>query len=65
MALDTDDLEPRPVPAAKAPPKDLGVLSVAELNSYIAGLEAEIERARAAIAAKQAHRSAAESLFKR
>ncbi len=65
MALDTDDLEPRPVPAAKAPPKDLGVLSVAELNDYIAGLEAEIERARAAIAAKQAHRSAAESLFKR
>lgn len=65
MALDTDDLEPRPVPAAKALPKDLGVMSVDELNTYIAGLEAEIERARAAIAGKQAHRSAAEAFFKR
>lgn len=65
MALDTDDLEPRPVPAAKAPPKDLGVMSVEELKTYIAGLEAEIERARAAIAGKEAHRSAAEALFKR
>lgn len=65
MALDTDDLEPRPVPAAKTPPKDLGVMSVEELKTYIAGLEAEIERARAAIAGKEAHRSAAEALFKR
>lgn len=65
MTRDIDDLEPRPVPTAKAPPKDLGVMSVEELETYIAGLEAEIDRARAAIAGKQAHRSAAEAFFKR
>lgn len=62
MALDTDDLEPA---KKKAPVKDLASLSVAELQNYIATLEAEIERARATIEAKQAHRNAADSLFKR
>jgi len=46
-------------------PRDLTPLSVDELQRCIAGLEAEITRARAAIAAKQDHRSGAESLFKR
>ena len=60
--MNLDDLEPR---KAKPAPKDLGVMSVAELNEYIAGLEAEIARARAAIDAKQSHKNAAEALFKR
>ena len=59
-----DDDEPAPKPAAVLP-RDLTPLSVDELQRHIAGLEAEIVRARAAIAAKQDHRSGAESLFKR
>ena len=58
-----DDEDP-PVKKAAAP-KDLTPLSVDELQHYIAGLEVEIARARAAISAKQSHRSGAESLFKR
>ncbi len=61
MAEDDDDL-PR---NRKVPPKDLGPLSVGELESYIAGLQAEIARAREAIDAKRSHRGGAESLFKR
>ncbi|WP_029008947.1 DUF1192 domain-containing protein [Azospirillum halopraeferens] len=60
--MNLDDLEPRKV---KPAPRDLGILSVAELNDYIAELEAEIARARAAIDAKQSHKNAAEALFKR
>ena len=47
------------------PPKDLSSLSVVDLGDYIVALEAEIVRARAAIAAKQGHRAGADSLFKR
>ena len=61
MAIDDEDL-PLKRPAA---PKDLTPLSVDELRHYIAGLEAEIARAQAAISAKQNHRSGAEGLFKR
>lgn len=57
-----DDLEPR---KQKPAPKDLTTLSVAELNDYIAELEAEIARARGFIDAKQAHKNAAEAFFKR
>ena len=60
--MDLEDFEPRKVPPK---PKDLTPLSVAELTEYIARLEAEIGRARAVIAAKQAHRSGADSLFKK
>ncbi|MGQ9369665.1 DUF1192 domain-containing protein [Azospirillum sp. ST 5-10] len=60
--MNPDDLEPR---KQKPAPKDLTVLSVAELNDYIAELEGEIARARAAIDAKQSHKNAAEALFKR
>ena len=60
--MEAEDLEPR---KAKPAPKDLTVLSVAELEDYIAELEAEIERARSAIAAKQGQRSVADALFKR
>ena len=61
MAQEDDDLPKH----RKVPPKDLAPLSVAELNDYIAGLEAEIARARGAIAAKQSHRAGIEGLFKR
>ena len=64
MAIDErfEDLEPR---KAKPAPKDLTVMGVAEIETYIATLEAEITRARAAIAAKQAQKSAAEAFFKK
>lgn len=60
--MEWDDLEPR---KAKPKPKDLQPLSIAELNDYIAELEAEIVRARGMIAAKQKDRSGAEGLFKK
>lgn len=59
--MDTDDLEPAARPAGKP---DLELMSIGELNDYIAGLEAEIARARAAIDAKQDYRSGAEAFFK-
>jgi uncharacterized small protein (DUF1192 family) len=59
--MDADDLEPRK-PVVK--PKDLDLLGVKELEDYIAGLEAEIARARAVIDKKQSHKGAAEGLFK-
>lgn len=59
--MDPEDLEPR---KKKVEPRNLDVLSIGELNEYIAELEAEIDRVRAKIAAKQAHRAGAASLFK-
>ena len=59
--MDTDDLEPRK-PAVK--PMDLDGLSIAEFNDYIATLQGEIARAKAKIAAKEAHRAGAAALFK-
>lgn len=59
--MEWDDLEPR---KAKPKPRDLQPLSVAELNDYIADLEAEIVRAREMIAVKRKERSGAEGLFK-
>ena len=59
--MDTDDLEPAARPAGKP---DLEPMSVGELNDYIASLEAEIGRARAAIAAKRDYRSGAEAVFR-
>ncbi len=53
-------------PPKKAPEKNnLDRMGVAELNAYVAELEMEIARAKAAIAQKQAIRSGAEGLFKR
>ncbi len=60
--IDEEDLVPRNQPKK---PKDLTLLGIAELEAYIAALEAEISRARAEIAAKQKQRSGAEALFKR
>ncbi len=62
MAVDTDDLFPvRP----KVQPANLEGMGIAELKAHIAALEAEIERARAAIAAKERQRHGAEALFRR
>jgi uncharacterized small protein (DUF1192 family) len=62
MPIDEQDLEPR---TKRQKPKDLDVMSVDALKEYIAGLEAEIERARTAIAAKTSHKATAESFFKK
>ncbi|MEA2782403.1 MAG: hypothetical protein QOK29_3947 [Rhodospirillaceae bacterium] len=59
--MEIEDLEPR----KKAPaPRALDSLSVEELNAYIGQLEAEIDRVKVKIAAKQAHLAGAASLFK-
>jgi uncharacterized small protein (DUF1192 family) len=60
--MDEEDLLPGKKPA---PPRDLSLLGIAELEDYIAGLEAEIARAQAEIAQKRQHRGGAEALFKR
>ncbi|MDP6705813.1 MAG: DUF1192 domain-containing protein [Alphaproteobacteria bacterium] len=57
-----DDIESGGVKPDKP---DLQVMSIEELEDYIAELEAEIERVRAAIDAKSSHRGAADSVFKR
>jgi uncharacterized small protein (DUF1192 family) len=59
--MDLEDLEPR---KTTPKPRDLDSLSIQELRDYIAGLEAEILRAREKIAAKEVHLSGAASLFK-
>lgn len=59
--INPDELEPSK-PGTK--PRDLSQMSVGELKDYIAALEAEIARARDAIARKEVHRGAIESLFK-
>jgi uncharacterized small protein (DUF1192 family) len=60
--MDEDDLEPRRRPVQ---PRDLAVMGIAELEAYIADLEAEISRARAEIMAKLGQRRGAEALFRR
>lgn len=60
--MDPEDLEPR---LRKPALKNLDEMSLAALEDYIAGLEAEIARARAAIAAKRSSRQGAETFFKK
>ena len=59
--LNLDELDP-PRPAQKL--RDLQPMSIGELREYIAGLEAEIMRARGTIAQKEAHKSGIEGLFR-
>ncbi|HJM49480.1 MAG TPA: DUF1192 domain-containing protein [Alphaproteobacteria bacterium] len=61
MSFDDDEIAP---PPERLSDDELALMSVGELNDRIAGLEAEIERARQNIAAKQEHRGDAESFFK-
>ncbi len=58
--INPDELEPRQV---NTKPRDLGPMSVGELQDYIAALEDEIARADAAIVQKEAHRSGVDALF--
>ncbi len=60
--MEEQDLEPR---TQRKKPKDLEIMSIEALEEYIAEMEAEIERARAEIAAKRDYRSAAEDVFKK
>ena len=60
--MDEEDLLPQ---RQSKKPKDLTLLGIAELEEYIAGLESEIARARAEIAAKQKQRTGAEAIFRR
>lgn len=62
MALDADDLEPRPL---RPKPADLTALSLEDLGDYIAELKAEIVRAEAAVASRRDHIQGAESLFRK
>ena len=59
--MDADDLEPKR-PAGG--PKNLEAMSIEALEDYISELEAEIKRARAMVASKQAARASADSVFK-
>ncbi|WP_298161533.1 DUF1192 family protein [Brevundimonas sp.] len=61
-----EDLDPRPQRGAAMAAlgrEDLDLYSVDELGERIEALEAEIARARAAIAGKAAKKSAADALF--
>jgi uncharacterized small protein (DUF1192 family) len=60
--MDEEDLLPR---QKKPQPKDLSRMGVAELEDYIAEMEAEIARARSEISARLGQRQGAEALFKR
>jgi uncharacterized small protein (DUF1192 family) len=60
--MDPDELEPKKKPPAQ---KLLDPMSIGELEVYIGELQREIERVHAAIAAKRAVRSGADSLFKK
>ena len=64
--MDSDDISPRP---KKAPEiqlgEDISTLSAHELEIRIARLQEEIERSKAAMAARHATKSAAENFFKR
>jgi len=60
--MDIEDLEPQ---HKKPKPKSLDDMSIEALGEYIADLEAEIIRVRAAIEAKQAAQHDADSVFKR
>jgi uncharacterized small protein (DUF1192 family) len=60
--MDEEELEPRRKPRQ---PKDLTLMGIEELETYIADLEAEIARVQIEITAKRGQRSGAEALFKR
>lgn len=59
--MDADELEPR---KPKVPAANLEAMSIEALEDYVAGLEAEIGRARETIAVKQKARAAADSVFR-
>jgi uncharacterized small protein (DUF1192 family) len=60
--MDLEDL-PKPKPAITVG-QNLDLMSVAELEHRVEELESEIDRVKAAIASKQASKSAADSFFR-
>ena len=60
--MDIEDLEPR---KKKPQPKNLDDMSIEALKEYIAELESEIARTRAAIAQKEKARLGADQFFKK
>jgi uncharacterized small protein (DUF1192 family) len=65
MAIDPEALLPRKPKYDIILGEDLSAMSAGELEKRIAALEAEIGRAREAIKARQATKSAAHDFFKR
>ena len=65
MAIDPDELLPRPKKPSIVMGEDLSTLSVHELEARIATLESEIVRHREAMKARAASRSAADAFFKK
>ena len=59
--FDDDDL---PKNNTKAKVRDLEVMSIDELEDYIVKMEEEIDRVRAEIKKKKAHKDSASSFFK-
>ncbi|MAM34773.1 MAG: hypothetical protein CMH28_06835 [Micavibrio sp.] len=59
--FDDDDL---PKNNTKTKVRDLEVMSIDELEDYIVKMEEEIDRVRAEIKKKKAHKDAASSFFK-
>jgi uncharacterized small protein (DUF1192 family) len=49
----------------QAPKRNLDIMGIVELEEYIAELEQEVARVRAAIAGKRSVRGGADALFKR
>jgi len=64
-AMDLDELLPKKTPPTFALQEDLSRHSIAELDERIKSLEVEIERCRAAKAAKQATLATAQGFFKK
>ncbi len=62
MIFSEDEPLPRPKKLLLPPPLDL--LGIAELEAYIAELQAEIARVEQTKAAKHAHQAAAAAFFK-
>jgi uncharacterized small protein (DUF1192 family) len=60
--MDPDELEPR---KPRREPLNLDTLSVEELEAYIGELNAEIDRVKTKLAAKRAHLTAAQTLFRK
>jgi uncharacterized small protein (DUF1192 family) len=59
--MDIDELEPR---KQKPQLRNLDVMSIEELNDYIAEMKDEIRRVEEKVSAKKAHINAAAGLFK-
>jgi len=65
MPIDLDELLPKKKAPGIVLGEDLTAMSEHELLAHIAELEAEILRCRAAIAARQSTRAAADSIFRK